>query len=243
MSDTESSDESSNESSNESSDESSNNPQFDYRWYEVETYDDLLKLNMEFIRGNLDMTPYHLGPLVIDVSSSNLMNNLIKLHEYGILTVDGQESLCEYNIEKNNKWYSREQRGNISFYINIEDNLELAESFIKQLKHKDNTLIYNIANIVTGYHITNISKDKCFNVTRSFSSSIKNQEIEWNYGTNFFAEFDCCDSWGDEIPKIYNILDNTIYFKIALPEYGKGNLEEVLLNMCEQNKLNKLYVL
>jgi hypothetical protein len=219
------------------SDVESYEQQLDDRWYQVETYNDLLKLNIEYISGKLKMTPYHFGPLVSNVPSSNLVNNLIKLHGYGILTVSGQESMCKCEIKKDDGWYSIEQRGYLCFHINIEDNLELAKSLIKQFEQinqqKDKTIIYNVFNIKNGDHITNISEeDKCFNVTRVYNT--KHKEISWNDCTNLWFESNYDSGlWGNEVPKIYEILENTIYFDVTLPEYGKGNLEEILLDMSK----------
>jgi hypothetical protein len=222
----------------------------DCRWYQVKTYDDLLKLNIEFINGKIERTPYHWGPL--HTSSQQLIDNLVELHHYGILTVNGQESLCNYNIYQPGRpnieklisgydydilmkdhWTSVEQRGYLCFYVNI-DNIELAKSLIEQLHHNDKNLIYKI--IQNNKIITNMpEQDKKFNLTRiSKSLTPETKNNLWEYCTNFWRNSkDICD-WGFiTCFHIEKILENTIWFEIALPEYGKGNLEEILLDMCK----------
>ena len=222
----------------------------DRRWYQVKTYDDLLKLNIEFINGKIEWTPYHCGPL--HTLSLQLIDNLVKLHHYGILTVGGQEPLCKYNmyepgrpsnpyLEKvqpeynyvliRDHWSSIEQRGYLDFYVNI-DNIELAKSLIQQLQHGDKKLIYKI--IQNDEIMTNIpEQDKRFNLTRTFDTlTPETKNILWMNSTNFWRNGKDMCSWGFiTCFHIEKILKNTIWFEIALPEYGKGNLEEILLDM------------
>lgn len=213
----------------------------DLRWYQVQTYNDLLKLNIEFIEGKICVTPYHFGPLIVEGLDSILISNLVKLHVYGILSVEGQEPICEYEINMEDRWYSKEQRGFLYFHINMEDNLKLAESLTEQLQKKKN-IVYKITNLKDGKCVTNILEDeKCFNLTRV----IKNKhDLSWLNCTNLWHDTDRPgSSWGFiTSPKIREILKNTMYFQIVLKEYGKDNLEEVLLDMCKnaQTKVSNL---
>jgi len=214
----------------------------DHRWYSVKTYDDLLKLNIEFIDEKIDKTPYSFGPMV---GSQELRNNLVKLHQYGILTVGGQETKCEYNMYKDNYWRSFEQRAYLDFYINLDDNKKLAESFIEYLKNKN--IIYLIKNPNGNAIITNV-KGRRFNLTRT-SKSTEHKDKDtflWNDDTNFWNKYADCEFYGQwgfiksKSSKIKKIFKNTLYFQLALPEYGKGNLEEILLNICQNVQTTKM---
>ena len=60
-------------------------------WKEAETFDDLLKIGIMFINGELDSTPFHGGPLV-DADPS-IVERLMELHRYKFFTIDGQDFL------------------------------------------------------------------------------------------------------------------------------------------------------
>ncbi len=207
------------------------------RWLYVRNYTDLLKLNIQFIEGSIKETPYHHGPL--ENPSAELVKNLIKLHEYGILTVNGQEAICQngLKLKHNNEWCDVEQRGFLEFHVDYE-NKKLAESFLKFIKQTE--LIYSIIDMKTCNTITNISREtKRYNVTRDRSCKKKKdlKVTPWRYYTNLNYNIKQSDNlWTfNDNPEINKILKNTIHFMLAMPEYGKGNLEEKLLDMCDKS--------
>ena len=61
-----------------------------------DTYEEILQINTDFIKGILKISPYHNGPLEID--SQTVKDKLIKMHEYGLFTYDGQagKAGCKY---------------------------------------------------------------------------------------------------------------------------------------------------
>jgi len=67
---------------------------FDYTdWDQIETFDEALKLNIEYLEGKRKSTPYHGAP-IYDVD----MSKLIYIHKNGrILTINGQSNECEYD--------------------------------------------------------------------------------------------------------------------------------------------------
>lgn len=67
---------------------------FDYTdWDQIESFDDAIKLNIEFLEGKRKSTPYHGAP-VYDVD----MSKLIYIHKNGrIITINGQSNECEYD--------------------------------------------------------------------------------------------------------------------------------------------------
>ena len=208
---------------------------FDPRWVYCRNYTDLLKINKEFVEGIIKSTPYQCGPL--DNPSPELVKNLIKLHQYGLLTVNGQESVCiggKMNYRK--EWYDVEQRGYLDFHVQYND-IKLAESLLRYIKQTD--LVYIVVDMNTGNTITNLSNEiKRYNVTRDRSN--KNKETlkitPWRYYTNINYYTRPSDLlWCfDENTEINKILKNTVFFSVAMPEYGKGNLEEIILDMCHK---------
>ena len=84
------------------------------RWAAAPDWQSLLTLNREFIRGESYCTPYHAAPLHID--SKALANKLLRLHDYGFLTCNGQgfEDANTYVAEVG-KWVWTQQRPYLCF--------------------------------------------------------------------------------------------------------------------------------
>lgn len=90
----------------------------------------------------------------MDSALSEFTNNLITLHKFGLLTVSGQESRCEYAIPSDTRLCDIEQRGYLSFYINLETHKEFIDSLITELKFSN--LIFVTFNLKTGEQISNM---------------------------------------------------------------------------------------
>ena len=57
-------------------------------WGNMTTYKALIDTNIRFLKGELYMTPYHLGP--IDVLTQKTVKNFIKINRAGFFTIDSQ---------------------------------------------------------------------------------------------------------------------------------------------------------
>ena len=101
-------------------------------WATVETYTDLLKVNLDFVNGKIQKTPYHLGPM--DNPSPELIANLNKLHKYGFLTVSGQESRYEYGVKYIiDKEGEEEDKSDENKYLHVDCRWQIVECRIKAL--------------------------------------------------------------------------------------------------------------
>ncbi len=87
----------------------------DLEWSKCENFKNLLHTNKKYIQGKINASPYYLGPL--DDPSPRLIENLLKLHDYGLLTVDGQESKCVYGEISDEEFFDQEQRGYLHFTL------------------------------------------------------------------------------------------------------------------------------
>ena len=56
----------------------------------VKSYDDLIKANVAFLQGKVRRTPYHCGP--IDNETIPLVEDLVKINNYGFISTNGQPS-------------------------------------------------------------------------------------------------------------------------------------------------------
>ena len=58
------------------------------KWKQAKDYGSLLGLNKAFLRGELDFALYHEGPIFVETKP--LPASLLRLHDYGMLTVESQ---------------------------------------------------------------------------------------------------------------------------------------------------------
>lgn len=208
--------------------------ELDVGWLNCNNFCELLEMNIKFIKGELNATPYHLGPL--DNPSQELINNLLKLHKHGIFTVDGQESRCEYGTKCDDYMIDIKQRGYLRFHIDL-NNKQLISSFFEQLKTLN--IAYSTYNLRTGEQTSNlkgfywVTQERYYTMENAINGDI--DMIPWISCTHILNEHTLdhllC---GANFVNMNNILKNTMYFSFAInDDYGKGNIEEIVLKMCE----------
>lgn len=218
-------------------DEDEENVEIDKRWYTATKYKDLISLNKEFIKGKLRATPYHFGAL--EIHDKKLMDRLLKLHHYGLLTHNGQESNCEYGtyLPKGPYFYDEEQRGFVDFYVDLLENEFLAAFLAREIKASG--LIFNIYNIRTDTQETNIPTGTKFNLTRGRTSSTRETlaEKKWDNTTNMPSNLKRQHVLWD-LANADRILSHAMHFSVILPDYCKGDIESMVLEMCEMANKN-----
>ncbi len=214
----------------------------DPRWYRASKFSDLIALNKEFIKGKLPVTPYHFGAL--EATDKKFIRKLVKLHNFGLLTHDGQDSSCMYGeyikegktevMGKHKPAYyvDEERRPYLDFYVDLLENGVLAQSLIQQIINSP--LIHSIYNFRTKETITNISKTEDYNVMRERAALTKDalKETPWEFHTSMGAVIEeKYFLWHEK--NMDSILKQTMHFAVALPDYCKGDLESMLLKMCK----------
>lgn len=226
-------------------------------WGDVKTYDELLNVNLDFINGRLNESPYHCGPLLDP--SPELICNLSKLHNYGLLTVSGQESEKDHGIcmkeqeffydkiLKQGHAYANEQRGYLIFHVEKNSfvnamNCNVFDSFIQKIKEFG--LMYRIINMETQSIDTNINGS--YNVTRFRvgKNEKKERSAKWIHNTSIGRGVSRDYYWispkrGDTTFAPNRILKNTVVFQLAMLEYGVGNLEQIIIDICMGLDLKK----
>ena len=101
-------------------------------WEKAQIFTDLLKLNIRFLRGEVDCTPYH-GPL--DEETYNMIDGLLNLHDLRILTTGSQPWKITRGVTNDGQYYEEWQRPALIFAVadkdqpqRVLDNLLLQES-------------------------------------------------------------------------------------------------------------------
>ena len=82
-----------------------------------EDFDRLVELNRKYLEGDIETTPCHCGP--IDDETAPLVDDLLKLHEFKLLTIGSQpleNKECFWD-ETRNEWADYQQRPLLSFIM------------------------------------------------------------------------------------------------------------------------------
>lgn len=225
-----------------------------FKWSTVETYDDLLNANLDIIHGILKEIPYHQESLKI--SSHISINDLDQLHRYGLLITNGQKAECVYGqkMQKLGCFCDNEQCGYIEFYVHIKsfvdtNNNIVIDKFINKIK--ESNLVYRILNMETSNIESNIRNGSRYNVTRYRR---RKQKSDLCKSTPWFFDKGIRNNNSDIIPKKFywnvrgneenfttyapnKILKNTLAIVLAMPQYGIGTLEKIIIGMCKDINL------
>ena len=81
----------------------------------IENFDELLLVNIAFIQGKVKQSPNYYGYIN---SKSIYSAKLININKFGFLTLDGQKSKCEYEIQMDNIFCSYEKKSYITGFMN-----------------------------------------------------------------------------------------------------------------------------
>jgi hypothetical protein len=109
------------------------------------TWKELLAYNISFLRGEKKATFYHAGPLWED----QIPTDLIRLHELGVLTVNGQGTGLEEGYNENTGlFWKEEQRAYLDGFIQRDQ----ANKLIQKAKD-DPEVILEVSEILTGKQI------------------------------------------------------------------------------------------
>lgn len=224
----------------------------------VQTYKQLLDTNIKFLKGEIEETPYHGGP--VDTETLPLLEDLVMLNEKGFFTVSSQPSMKtkvfvdktwkKNGIIQGNWWYESEQKSYVEGYI-PKDQLSEFQSFIKKtsecyyevyiFEFRDvfpfaNKFFptcfpsYKIINTIyqDGNFPTNISR---YNVTREKCHKNEKQldKTDWDYYTNCPLRM---EEYYD-IPRGYDNIDNILVSntcKIILcgKQYNEGSVIDTM---------------
>jgi hypothetical protein len=132
------------------------------------TFDDLIELNVAFLRGRIIQTPYHLAP--IDQETIPLVKDLVDLHLQGrVLTLQGQPGICEQG-----DWGFSEQRPYLCGFV---DEATLTK-ILRHLRKHPKKFAYRFCNVSNNEIIRNFYTP--LNVTRQRGKADK----EWELYTN-----------------------------------------------------------
>jgi len=157
---------------------------FNTIWY-TRDYGQLLYLNKLFIKGLLPATPYHLGPLHDD--SVPLVQKLLRIHDYGLFTTDGQGALHKTGHNaKSSEFYEIQQKPYISFYVTY--NTPEAVTLLRTLMSNP-ALVCVIGSVKERTYYSNTLQRR-YNVTRERGSTVSADAVQsqpWGLFTNLHS--------------------------------------------------------
>jgi hypothetical protein len=111
-------------------------------WKACEDFDQLIELNRKFLKGEIDSTPYHVGP--IETETELLVQDLLQLHDYRLLTFNGQpfENQESFWNEDSQSWADYQQRPYLSFIMEGQTGNDAAYlTLFKLLKSTTNVVV------------------------------------------------------------------------------------------------------
>ncbi len=201
-----------------------------HMWNNIHSYEDLLKVNVMFLRGELKETPYHLGPLEPD--SIPLIDELIEMHNLRMLSVNGQGGLCiygdyappfrSYNGELLGDWYyDVEQRAYVEFYI---ENTDFNTKFVQALTRDPNMEVQVID--LDNYRMYDNVVDEALTRGRSSNTLEELKNVPWKLETwvqHIDNPEDVLCEWGDH-PNIQSILSNSYRLTVVMKSFCIGGL-------------------
>ena len=152
----------------------------------AKTWNDYILLNIAFLH-NYFLPFYTFGFLFKDHEKSNL--NLIKLHEFGVFTIEGQGNFCSEN---------EKQRSYLNCILNFQNEHQvlLINKLIETLK-KDSRIFINFYNQKTDeyfdntvYYVQSVSgKEQFFNLTdKNGKKSTNHRKLDKETFKLFFIE-------------------------------------------------------
>jgi len=199
----------------------------------VKTFEDLLLINKAFLRGELAHTYYYFerwGNGEDQNTHSEAGSTLIKLHDYGVYTVNGQSDYCEIDKELKGKKYTMLQRSFVDVHILPELFEKLWPRLLEDERIYCRYLFYHKGEILTDNNFPEDEKIKFPLTTEKLGdeptrvyTSVYNDDIEMDFRGTFYQRE----------KNITNILFKTIFITVAVKEFCVGKADEVLLQIVQ----------
>lgn len=184
-------------------------------WYNIHTYNELVKANINFINGKYDMSPYHAGP----IENSELEDILVEMNINNLLTVQGQNGCIDDGIC---------QRSFIEFFVPYSKKWLDIENKLKNDKRLD-IVILDLNNGNQNINYYNVNE-------RNVSYWYDENNIRKNY-TNIptkemYNEMNIIDEYFFLTDNILDILksEHFRYVVIAIKEFNQPGVENIVLN-------------
>lgn len=206
----------------------------------VETYDDLLQRNIEYLNGNLKANPYTHSSIIDDNDMKPLLPKLIELTKLGYYSITGQPNKAFYNIYNDNKkmYISIEQRNYTSGLLQ-DDVARHLKHFLDHCKHKNNIYYRIDFDNDLGYYVESnmpYNNHNYFNLTRSYETNNSH-----NNNKDYSKWNESCNCWNDvnhrrnvfyqykDYPKIMNIFLKCAGVYITTKDYNsKISVEDIM---------------
>jgi hypothetical protein len=188
----------------------------------VNTYSDLLDVNVRFLEGKITQTPYHFGP--VDPETLPLLPDLIRINKAGFHSMGGQPA-CKERFESRGRYYDLHQKSYIDGIIPKAMAAHLTAFLRNQPVYVD---MYQIGPFGA---LINTFPPK-YNLTKDRSSEHEDEldMQEWRMYTNHRPRTESIERAFSEYPRICSLLRrDCLEIMIACKEYGTGSVIDILL--------------
>jgi hypothetical protein len=216
----------------------SNPDMFDDIVLSICTFEDLCKFGKAFIENRVPRHIDYYGEFgkAEDSNGHGIeRENLAKIHDYNVLTTNGQ---CNLKLD------DEEQRGYLDFYCNT----TIANKLRERLFNDSRIYTVDFGTVENErqckHNFLCISRESCPQHVKScktlgcilnLSKYINSETNKWTYFTNLFTDSHPREMFNPEYLNICTVLNNKHYFSIANREYGAlTNCSDVLLEHLKQ---------
>jgi hypothetical protein len=195
-------------------------------FFAVETYKELLEVNKKFIRGEIEETPYHFGPLEAD--SQTLKDDLLALHDKDIFTVNGQAGAAGTSYDEWSDYaqgyVDQKQAPYLSFYIEKSKGEKLKEKLDEDILIKYTFFVKEnpiYSNYNGKFAVTMERSAKTINELKNTPWKDYTVLSSQGYGSYYETEISLIDD-----------SDDYYYTEVFIPKHGtKKSLEKRILKM------------
>ena len=203
-------------------------------WYKgVTSFEELVHLNVRFLRGEKIDTPYH-GDSV-DEETIPLLGKLIRINQAGFLSMSGQPALRETVWHARRQGYCQFMQKSFIYGFVRRDVAKRLSRFLK--KQPVYFEMYNLEPFSMTMDTFpkdwyNLTKDRC----AARKADLK--KLPWSVQTSRrpMTESDTFSIFR-KYPRIVSLLKREcVQIQVACPEYGKGSVEDVLLSFFDARR-------
>lgn len=201
-------------------------------WDAARNFSELIALNRKFLSGQISEAPYHGGP--IDEETIPLRPSLLKLHNFGLITISSQPYYYWVD-QSDNGWAEIQQNPYLSFFMSGRDVPYL--EFFEKLKERVDIVVYAqelpLFRVLPGSHGAHVViRDRTANAEEDLEAA------EWELGESICVNEDVSEQFDWLCRKV----EKPVYFDVAAREFGPPiDLQRVIEEVAIASGLPQMY--
>lgn len=214
--------------------------------WDVDTFDELQDLMLDFLNGDLETTPWHLGP--VDDETNLIIYKLKTINDLGFVTTDSQPGICQEITSPEGKKWNERQRGYITGFMEKGK----FKKFVKKIMNCDVMIIENgnppkihsrepltkTSEMFEGIFTDLIRYDKNGKISKVRLTGYQNGSEEEDY-TNYPLDYNGVEDLmiiEKRYPLLHNLLSKEVAFTIIRIPRCKIDLVDIVIGTLKNYK-------